>query len=155
SIKTTSVNSCCAWSVMPMVTMSPAGRTHSCDFAYLRSAGTFAIRELSQGLRWRSIWFSIEGLGRDQCPGAFAANFNFDTHLRFRMLRPHVSHANPNTQGRTLCTANNLADLRRIRLRTPNRVARTRRGRPLCHLERDQFPAYPAGFLLGQDGSPD
>ena len=43
STKTTSVNSCWAWSVMPMVATSPARRTHSWDFAYFRSAGMFEL----------------------------------------------------------------------------------------------------------------
>src|SRR5512138_3532927 len=43
STNTTSVSSCCAWSVMPTVATSPARRTHSWDLAYLRSAGTCVL----------------------------------------------------------------------------------------------------------------
>src|SRR6266513_1349725 len=43
STKTTSVSSCCAWSVMPTVAVSPLTRTHSWDLAYLRSEGTLLI----------------------------------------------------------------------------------------------------------------
>src|SRR5882724_3763282 len=43
STKTTSVNSLCAWSVMPTVAVSPLTRTHSCDLAYLRSEGMLLI----------------------------------------------------------------------------------------------------------------
>src|ERR1051325_10637237 len=40
STKTTSVNSCWAWSVIPTVATSPATRTHSWDLAYFKSGGT-------------------------------------------------------------------------------------------------------------------
>src|SRR5258708_33394907 len=43
STNTTSVNSLCAWSVMPTVAVSPLTRTHSCDLAYLRSEGMLLI----------------------------------------------------------------------------------------------------------------
>jgi hypothetical protein len=43
SMKTTSVNSCWAWSVMPTVATSPVTRTHSWDLAYFKSAGTFVL----------------------------------------------------------------------------------------------------------------
>src|SRR5258706_11805747 len=43
STNTTSVSSCCAWSVMPTVATSPATRTHSCDFVYFKSEGTLLI----------------------------------------------------------------------------------------------------------------
>src|SRR5215831_20132546 len=43
STKTTSVNSCWAWSLTPTVAIPPATRAHSCDFAYLKSAGTLLI----------------------------------------------------------------------------------------------------------------
>src|SRR5712692_457828 len=43
STKTTSVNSCWAWSVIPTVAVSPARRTHSWVWAYLRSGGTFEL----------------------------------------------------------------------------------------------------------------
>src|ERR1043166_8233638 len=49
STKTTSVSSCWAWSVIPIVATSPATRTHSCDFAYFKSEGTLAMRLLRQG----------------------------------------------------------------------------------------------------------
>src|SRR6266446_3631958 len=43
STKTTSVNSCWAWSVIPTVAVSPARRSHSCVWAYFRSGGTFEL----------------------------------------------------------------------------------------------------------------
>src|SRR5271170_7858508 len=43
STKTTSVNSCCAWSLMPTVAVSPLTRTHSWDFVYFKSVGTLLI----------------------------------------------------------------------------------------------------------------
>src|SRR3954454_4920280 len=43
STNTTSVSSCWAWSVMPTVAVPPATRTHSCDLAYFKSEGTFAL----------------------------------------------------------------------------------------------------------------
>src|SRR5208283_1144642 len=43
STKTMSVNSCCAWSVMPTVAVSPLRRTHSWDFVYFKSGGTLLI----------------------------------------------------------------------------------------------------------------
>src|SRR4051812_4287716 len=43
STNTTSVSSCCAWSVIPTVATSPATRTHSWELAYLRSEGTFEL----------------------------------------------------------------------------------------------------------------
>src|SRR6185437_3628695 len=46
STNTMSVNSACAWSLMPIVAMSPLTRTHSCDLAYLRSEGTLLINLL-------------------------------------------------------------------------------------------------------------
>src|ERR1039458_7690046 len=76
STNTTSVNSCCAWSVMPTVATSPATRTHSCDFAYFKSKGTFAIAQFSQGLlRW-SIRFSIHRLLNYHGRGALATDFD-------------------------------------------------------------------------------
>src|SRR5438105_2793085 len=43
STKTTSVNSCCAWSVMPTLAVSPATRTHSWDLAYFKSGGIWEL----------------------------------------------------------------------------------------------------------------
>src|SRR6266481_9567531 len=43
STNTMSVNSCCAWSVMPTVAVSPLTRIHSCDLAYFRSEGMLLI----------------------------------------------------------------------------------------------------------------
>src|SRR5437762_7122563 len=43
STKTISVNSCCAWSVMPTTAVSPVTRTHSWVLSYLRSEGTWII----------------------------------------------------------------------------------------------------------------
>src|ERR1700733_13341616 len=47
SNNTMSVNSACAWSVMPMVAVSPLTRTHSCYFAYFKSEGTLLISFIS------------------------------------------------------------------------------------------------------------
>src|ERR1044071_4290298 len=49
STKTMSVSSCCAWSVMPTVAVSPETRTHSCDFAYFKSKGTFELIKVPAG----------------------------------------------------------------------------------------------------------
>src|SRR6267142_2812662 len=43
STNTTSVNSLCAWSVMPTAAVSPLTRTHSCDLANFRSEGMLLI----------------------------------------------------------------------------------------------------------------
>src|SRR5208282_6713145 len=43
STKTRSVSSCCAWSVMPTVAVSPATRTHSWNFVYFKPEGTLLI----------------------------------------------------------------------------------------------------------------
>src|ERR1017187_638832 len=53
STNTMSVSSCCAWSVMPTVAVSPLTRTHSCDLAYFRSEGMLLINcaERLRGLR--------------------------------------------------------------------------------------------------------
>src|SRR6266571_1847826 len=52
STKTTSVNSCWAWSVIPTVAVSAVRRTHSWVGAYFRSGGTFElIRDFSENRR--------------------------------------------------------------------------------------------------------
>src|SRR6266571_4311473 len=52
STKTTSVNSCWAWSVIPTVAVSPVRRTHSWVWAYFRSGGTFElIQDFSENRR--------------------------------------------------------------------------------------------------------
>src|SRR6266567_6196573 len=76
STNTTSVSSCCAWSVMPTVASAPDTRTHSCDFAYLRSLGMFDMWQLSQGLDPWSIRFSVNRFG-DNCGGG-ALSTDFD-----------------------------------------------------------------------------
>src|SRR5215471_5502420 len=124
STKTTSVNSCCAWSVMPTVATPPAARTHSCDFAYFKSEGMFAICKLSQGLRQRSISFSIDWPGHNHRPGAFATDLNFDRGLHLRVFRRHITHPNADAQRWTLCPADYFADLCSRRLCAPNRVSR-------------------------------
>src|SRR6185436_14251948 len=79
STNTTSVNSCCAWSVMPTVAVSPDTRTHSCDFAYFRSAGTFELIIL-----YRLVGTAINGFRHDFGRRAFAANLDFDFRSRRR-----------------------------------------------------------------------
>src|SRR5581483_8549971 len=131
STNTTSVNSCWAWSVMPMVAVSSLTRTHSCVFAYFKSAGMFAMVRLSQGKPVWSNRFSIQRFGCHHRVGPLAANFDGDGHLRLGKFRFHVAHANPNSQGRALRAARHFADLRRPFSGTPDGIMRTRRRRPI------------------------
>src|SRR5215467_6384280 len=87
STKTTSVNSCWAWSVMPIVANPSLTRTHSCDFAYFKSEGMFDIKRLSQGDRNWSTRFLVKGLGNNHRRGAITSDFDFELRLRFRELR--------------------------------------------------------------------
>src|ERR1035437_5535850 len=90
STNTTSVNSCCAWSVMPTVATLPDTRTHSCDFAYFKSEGTLAIGQLSQGAGGRSIRFSIDRLGDEDRRCALATDFNLHGSIRLAKLWRHI-----------------------------------------------------------------
>src|SRR6266513_1801017 len=77
STNTTSVSSCCAWSVIPTVATSPLTRTHSCELAYLRSDGTFELIK-----SWYSEnWFLHHGGGK-----SFPAHFNFEGTARPRKV---------------------------------------------------------------------
>src|SRR5581483_7648623 len=90
STNTMSVNSCCAWSVMPMVAMSPLTRTHSCDFVYFKSEGMLLIilgHKRTQKSQNENNFCALCVLSRqstlfvnrflhDNCRKAFAANFN-------------------------------------------------------------------------------
>src|ERR1041384_7114020 len=91
STKTTSVNSCCAWSVMPIVATPPAARTHSWDFAYFRSGGISDMPSFSQGAPRGSMSFSINWLRHDYRPRGFAADLNFDRRLRRGGLRGDIA----------------------------------------------------------------
>src|SRR5664279_4537376 len=92
STNTTSVNSCCAWSVMPTVATLPDTRTHSCVFAYFKSEGMLAISQLRQGPSVRSIRFSIDRLGHEDGRGTLAPNLDLDRRVHFGELRRHISH---------------------------------------------------------------
>src|SRR5512136_1650246 len=92
STNTKSVNSCCAWSVMPTVATSPATRTHSCDFAYFNSVGTLAISQLSQGRGGWSIRFSIDWLRHDHSRSALATDFDLDRGAGRRKFRRDIAH---------------------------------------------------------------
>src|SRR4030095_5164500 len=61
STNTTSVNSCWAWSVMPIVPMSPVTRSHSWDLANFKSLGTWELIVLSFGPD-----FTGNGRGRNE-----------------------------------------------------------------------------------------
>src|ERR1017187_7336475 len=100
STNTTSVNSCCAWSVMPTVATLPATRTHSCDFAYFKSEGMFSISQLRQGLGVRSIRFSIDRLRHQDRRGALATNLNLDGRIHLGKLRRHIAHPDANAERR-------------------------------------------------------
>src|SRR5664279_4306469 len=133
STNTTSVNSCCAWSVMPTVATLPDTRTHSCDFAYFKSDGTLAIGQLRQGPGGRSIRFSIDRFRHNDRRGAFATDFDLDGRVHLGEFRRHISHPDANAERRTLCAAHDFADFRRPRARAPDWVVRARRGRPVGH----------------------
>src|SRR5258708_38664829 len=92
STNTTSVSSCCAWSVMPTIASAPDTRTHSCDLAYLRSLGMFDMRQLSQGLDQRSIRFSVNRFGHNHSRCALSADFNLKRRVRRARLRGYVAH---------------------------------------------------------------
>src|SRR5204863_7324544 len=102
STKTTSVNSCCAWSVMPTVALSPATRTHSCDFAYLKSDGTFDMAELNERPRGRSTWFSVNWFGHDYGRTFFPANLDLNRLPNLGMRGRHITHPNADVHSRAL-----------------------------------------------------
>src|SRR6266436_6143284 len=98
STNTTSVSSCCAWSVIPTVASAPDTRTHSCDLAYFRSLGMFDMRQLSQGLDQRSIRFSVNWLGHNYSRRALSADFNLKWRLGDGGLRCYVAHSDAYAQ---------------------------------------------------------
>src|ERR1019366_5178889 len=153
STNTTSVSSCCAWSVMPTVAALPDTRTHSCDFAYFKSEGTLAITQLSQGAGGRSIRFSIDRLRHQDCRRALATNLDLDGRIHLGKLRRHIPHPDANAQRRTLRAPDDLSDLRCSRACAPDCVVRARRGRSVRHLERDELFARAFGLLLSQHGA--
>src|SRR5258706_6340310 len=99
STKTTSVSSCCAWSVMPMVAPSPATRTHSCDFAYFKSDGMFDMGELKERGGGRSTWFSVNWFGNNEGGAFFAPDFDLDGFAGFGVRGWDVTHADANVHG--------------------------------------------------------
>src|ERR1035441_10558963 len=102
STNTTSVNSCCAWSVMPTVATLPDTRTHSCDFAYFKSEGTLAIKQLSQGVGGRSIRFSINWLRDEHRGSALAPDFDLHGRAGLRKRGRHIPHPDANAKRRDL-----------------------------------------------------
>src|SRR5579884_2408667 len=154
STKTTSVNSCCAWSVMPTVAVSPLTRTHSLDFAYLKSEGMLDMGKLRQGWWIWSIRFSIDGLGHDDRSVTFAANLNFNRRLRLGKFRLHVSHADADVQRRALRAADDFADGRGICAGAPDGIMRARRRGFISHLKRNRFFADTLCLLLRQNRAP-
>src|ERR1039458_7274884 len=113
STNTTSVNSCCAWSVMPTVATLPDTRTHSCDFAYFKSKGTLAIKQLSQGVGGRSIRFSINWLWDEHRGSALAPDFDLHGRAGLRKRGRYIPHPDANAKRRALCATRHLSDLRR------------------------------------------
>src|ERR1035437_1074126 len=120
STNTTSVNSCCAWSVMPTVATLPDTRTHSCVFAYFKSKGILAIKQLRQAVGGRSIRFSINWLRDEDRGGALAADFDHHGRAGLRKRGRHIAHANADAKRRALCSAGDFPDLRRPRTRAPD-----------------------------------
>src|ERR1035437_479057 len=155
STNTTSVNSCCAWSVMPTVATLPETRTHSCVFAYFKSEGMFSISQLRQGPGVRSIRFSIDRLRHQDRRGAFAANLDLDGRIDLGKLRRHIAHPDANAERRALRAAHDFADFRCARASAPDWIVRTRRCRPVRHLKRHELLVRALGLLLGQYSATD
>src|ERR1035437_3166865 len=155
STNTTSVNSCCAWSVMPTVATLPDTRTHSCVFAYFKSEGTLAIKQLSQGVGGRSIRFSINWLLDEDGGGALAPDFDLHGRSRLRKFRRHIPHPNAHAKRRALRATGDLSDLRRSGTCAPDWVVRARWGRPVGHLERHELLARAFRLLPGQHRATD
>src|ERR1035437_2780846 len=155
STNTTSVNSCCAWSVMPTVATLPATRTHSCVFAYFKSEGMLAIKLLSQGVGGRSIRFSINWLRDEHRGGALATDFDLHGRAGLRKCRRHIAHANADAKRRTLRATGDLADLSCTRTRAPDCIVRARWSGPVGHLERHELLGRALRLLLGENGATD
>src|ERR1035438_8361113 len=155
STNTTSVNSCCAWSVMPTVATLPDTRTHSCDFAYFKSKGTLAMKPLSQGVGGRSIRFSINWLRDEHRGGALATDFDLHGRAGLSNCWWHIAHANADTKRRALRATGDLSDLRRPRTRAPDGVLWARWGRPVGHLECHELLGRAFRLLVGQNRAAD
>src|ERR1019366_6178353 len=90
STNTMSVSSCCAWSVMPTVAVSPLTRTHSWVLAYFKSAGILLIKfqllnVCVRRFRLQSLpSFSVDRLRHDDGGEASAANLNLNLRVGFR-----------------------------------------------------------------------
>src|ERR1039458_2147313 len=128
STNTTSVNSCCAWSVMPTVATLPDTRTHSCVFAYFKSKGMLAIKQLRQAVGGRSIRFSINWLRDEHRGSVLAADFDFHGRAGLRECRRHIPHADADAKRRALRATGDLSDLSRSRTRAPDGIVRARWG---------------------------
>src|SRR5512140_2764292 len=154
STNTTSVNSCCAWSVIPTVASVPDTRTHSCDLAYFKSFGTFAINlkvlSFRQVASAPSIRFSVDRLRHHECRRTRAADFDLKRRLGFRELRWNVSEANTRAERWALGAAHGLPHASGLRSRAPNRVTRTWRRRSPGHLECRQLPSRSVRLLPRQ-----
>src|ERR1022692_1947908 len=98
STNTTSVSSCCAWSVMPTVATLSVTRTHSCVFAYFKSKGTLAIKQLSQGVDGWSIRFSTDWLRDKHRGSALAPDFDLYERAGLRKRGRHIPHPDANTK---------------------------------------------------------
>src|SRR5579883_2966880 len=127
STNTTSVSSCWAWSVMPMVAVSPLTRTHSCDLAYFKSEGMLDIGKLSQGGPIWSIRFSIDRFGNDHGRITPPPDFNFNRRLGPVKLRLHISHADADVQRRALRAAGHFTNRSGMRARARDGIMRARR----------------------------
>src|ERR1044071_9017659 len=119
STNTMSVNSCCAWSVMPTVAVSPLTRTHSCDLAYFKSEGMLLIilghkrTQKPQNennfcalcVPSRQLILFVNWLFHHDCCKSFAANFNFNLRVRLGKLWRDIAHTDANVQRRALRSA--------------------------------------------------
>src|SRR5579871_4038863 len=124
STNATSESSCWAWSVMPTVPMSPLTRTHSCEAAYFKSEGTFAIKleELRQGGWVWSISFSVKRFGRGDRRGLLAADLDLDGGAGLGELGFHVAHADADAERWAVRAAHNFADGRGAGTGAPDRI---------------------------------
>src|ERR1035437_2857508 len=138
---------------MPTVATLPDTRTHSCVFAYFKSVGTLAIRQLSHGAGGWSIRFSIDRFGDEDRRGALATNLDLDGRVDLGEFRRHIPHPDANAERRALRAAHDFSDFRRPQPSAPDWVVGTRRGRPVRHLERHKLLARTLGLLLGQHGA--
>src|SRR6266404_2201563 len=115
----------------------------------------FDINELRQGVKRRSIRFSIERLGHYEGGGTFATNLDFNRRLRLGKLGRHITETDTDAEGRTLGAAHDLAEALWVCAGTPNGIMGPRRRRFVSHFECDKFFADSFCFLFGEDRSPD